>query len=222
MMTSGFSAEWEQQFAEGRHHSLWPWSDLVGLATRFLSGAGRLRVLELGCGVGANIGFFSALGADYFGIEGSATAVAATRRRFPGLAENIVHGDFTNEIPFEGMFDAIVDRSALTHNSTADIVRVVSVAWERLRPGAPYIGVDWFSKNHPCAGEGTAVDNYTRTDFEDGPFAGVGRVHFSDEAHLREVFGAFALKVLDEKILTRSLPSRAIINATWNFVAMKA
>ena len=47
------------------------------------------RVLELGCGAGANIPFFLALGMDYYAIEGSPTIVKQLHKRYADLADKI-------------------------------------------------------------------------------------------------------------------------------------
>src|SRR6202030_1413326 len=111
-------------FQLNTHISIWPWSDLVSYVNRYASSTkGYRRVLELGCGVGANIPFFLKQGSDYSSIEGSAAAVASLHEAYPTLRERIVVGDFTQAIPFSGPFDLVVDRSALTHNTTAAISR---------------------------------------------------------------------------------------------------
>ena len=42
-----------------------------------------MRVLELGCGPGANIPFFLSQGADYYAAEGSETIVVELQKKFP-------------------------------------------------------------------------------------------------------------------------------------------
>ena len=52
----GFSIEWDQRYKENLQMSIWPWSDLVSAVMRLRLPAST-RVLELGCGAGANIPF---------------------------------------------------------------------------------------------------------------------------------------------------------------------
>ena len=71
-----FSQEWEKCFKENTQISTWPWSDLVSYVMRYARPTGEnFRVLELGCGAGANIPFFISLGVDYYAIDGSSTIV---------------------------------------------------------------------------------------------------------------------------------------------------
>lgn len=181
-----------------------------------------MRVLELGCGVGANARFFLEAGCDYHAIEGSEAAVELMRSRFPELGRQLRQDDFTGGLHFGGLFDVIVDRAAVTHNAHAAIVRTLIAALAALRPGGTYIGIDWFSTAHSDAARGeVSEDPHTRRGFADGPFAGIGRVHFADEADMRALFSDFTLRLLEHKVARRVQPDGAVF-AAWNVVAEKA
>jgi SAM-dependent methyltransferase len=216
-----FSPEWERRYLENTHLAVWPWSDLVTLVRRYCGPLGSGTILELGCGAGANIPFLKSLGARYFGVDGSATMVARLQQRFADLASQIVVADFTRALPFAEQFDLVVDRAAVTHNPTAGIEAALDLAWQAMRPGAYFVGVDWFSTaftEYQC-GE-PAEDVYTRSNYADGPFAGVGRVHFSDLEHLRGLFYRFELLLAEERVRTQ-VPPTAGQFAAWNLVARK-
>lgn len=221
----GFSPEWEQRYADNTHLSVWPWSDLVSLVHRHCKPAiasGRGRVLELGCGAGANIPLFLSIGMDYSAIEGSPSIVKRLLGRYPQLGGKIVVGDFTRELPFDGGFDLVVDRASLTHNTTDAIRSALQLAFIALKPSGVFIGSDWFSTNHDDYAIGDpSEDRYTRTNHDSGQFAGVGRVHFSDEAHLRDLFSSFKIVYMEEKRLRRVEPRDNHQFASWNIVAIK-
>lgn len=217
----GFSTEWDDKYRRSGGMSQWPWSELVSAFKRHVRrDPAGLRVLELGCAVGANIPFFAAIGADYHGIEGSAAMVADLLRRFPSLDGKVVAGDFTAEVPFPGRFDVIVDRSSLTHNTTEAIRGCLRMLRDRMAPGGKFIGIDWFSVSHSDFPLGVpAGDAHTRARFPSGQFQGVGRVHFSDEAHLRDLFTGFSIDALEHKRTERILPPPGSVHAAWNIVA---
>ncbi|MBO6179167.1 MAG: hypothetical protein J6O04_08340 [Selenomonadaceae bacterium] len=80
----GFSSEWETVYKENKQLSVWPWSHLVSLAHRYGNLHEGMRVLEIGCGAGANIPFFISVGADYYGVEGSGTMAKRLNEKFGG------------------------------------------------------------------------------------------------------------------------------------------
>ena len=191
-----FLSEWNQRYNENTHLSVWPWSDLVSYVMRYAySKKKEFRVLELGFGAGANIPFFLSLGYNYYGIDGSAIIVNKLKKKFPHIKKNLIIGDFTNHIPFKEKFDLIVDRSALTHNTTEEIRQCLELVYEKMKPDAKYIGIDWFSTMHSDYLTATKVDNYTKRNYTNGQFANVGNVHFSNKSHLLDLFKKFKMLV---------------------------
>ena len=80
-----FSNEWDDKYQDNTHLSIWPWTNLVSLVMRNKPQKRNFKVLELGCGAGANIPLFVSLEADYFTVEGSKTIVDKLHQRFPHL-----------------------------------------------------------------------------------------------------------------------------------------
>jgi len=216
-----FSNEWDNRYQENTHMSIWPWSDLVSLVMRHKPQKENFKVLELGCGAGANIPLFSSLGADYYAIEGSEAIVKQLHQEYPQFRKNIVAGDFTKDIPNE-KFDLIIDRAALTHNNEKSIIECLNKCYQQLVNSGQFIGVDWFStKYHDYAKGKQEKDIWTRTNFKEGNFANVGKVHFSDKAHLLELFQNFKILNMTHKTLFEEIPDNNWGLATWNFVAEK-
>jgi SAM-dependent methyltransferase len=220
-LEKGFSKEWDERYNDIAYLSVWPWSDLVSLVYRYVRDPCGLSVLELGCGPGANIPLFRSLGCIYYAIEGSDTIVDRLRVRFPELAARIEVGDFTKGGPWRNDFDLVVDRAAVTCNSTEDIESSISFVWDALKPGGYFIGVDWYSTRHADFATGSPTqDPLTRKDFKSGEFASIGRVHFSDEPYLRELFASFELVALEHKLCERLVPTGPLF-ASWDIVVRK-
>jgi SAM-dependent methyltransferase len=93
--------------------------------------AGR-TVLEVGCGFGSHAQLFAQAGAVYTGLDLTAPAVTATRRRLMlgGLPGTIMQGD-AEHLPFpDGHFDVVwswgvIDHTADTRRALSEIARVV-------------------------------------------------------------------------------------------------
>ena len=219
----GFSTDWEACFAANTHLSIWPWSDLVSLCHRNCKDLfnNDSSVLELGCGIGANIPFFKFNGFNYHAIEGSRTAVKILHSRHPDLSDRVVCGDFTKGIEFKRQFDLVVDRAALTHNTTSSVKRALELVFSALRPGGVYVGIDWFSTGHSDFQLGNSVDKFTKTDIPGGSFANLGRVHFSSKDHLEDLFSEFSIAYLAEKTRKELVGGSSVHFASFDIVARK-
>ncbi len=218
-----FSTEWEDRFKEGTQMSIWPWSDLITYVMRYAKPDKKdCKVLELGCGAGANIPFFRTLGIKYHGIDGSQTIIDLLKKKFPELKDKLKVGDFTKDIPFDDSFDLIVDRGALTHNSTHAIKQCLQLAYSKMLTNSKYIGIDWFSTIHSEFNKGEKIDDeYTKTGFKNGQFENLGKVHFSDKNHLLNLFSKFLIVNMEHKIYNTEIPNINHSKAYWNFVAVK-
>jgi len=214
--------EWEKIYSEGKQIVQWPWSDLISYVMRYSDIKEGSKILELGCGTGANIPFFLSLGVDYYGIEQSQTAVNYILDKYPNV--NVKVGDFCSSIDFNIEFDLIVDRASVTHNTTKDIKKCLELVHNKLKSDGKYIGIDWFSIQHS---DYIDCSNYIINDFlsccnfQQGQFKDVGITHFSNETHLKKLFNKYNIEVLQEKIINNIIPNNESQFAAFNFVATK-
>jgi len=213
---------WYDTYERGEQNIRWPWSDVIGLTVRHARPSDDYkRVLELGFGSGANVSFFLATGFDYHGVECAENIVQAVRNRFPEISSKLLCADFTKEIPFASQFDLVVDRAALTHNTTEGMRSGIEKARNSLRPGGLFIGVDWFSTEHSEFQRGKPLDDqFSRSGYDDGIFQGLGVVHFCDAPLLHSLFSGFQIISLEHKAIRQMVPNELTIGV-WNFVARK-
>lgn len=197
-----FSQEWEDIYARGEQITQWPWTALVSLIMRF--GATEGRVIELGCGSGANAVFFDVMGMDYQGVDGSATAIDYLTDALPQMRGKVHVGDFTKWSFGENVADLVVDRAAVVHNPIKDISNTIDAAWRALKPGGLYIGVDWFSGAHEDRAQ----------------FSGVGVTTRMTEPLIKMIFERFEIVHLEHKIHHRIIPRRFPFGA-YDIVARK-
>jgi SAM-dependent methyltransferase len=211
--------EWESQYKLGKGDCIFPFTDLVSCVYRYVKPFAGMKVLELGCGTGANIPLFQNLGSDYYAVEGSQSAVEILAKRYPQYKSKITVGDFTKTLPQNSKFDLIVDRSSMTHNTTEEIVYCLDCLFQLMNNNAYYIGIDWFSESHSDYNKSTIkLDDNTFDGFTSGQFQNIGKVHFSTEPHLKYLFKNYTIKMLDHKVVLDLFSHRI---ATYNIVAKK-
>ena len=219
-----FSNKWDTCY-KNKTHSMnnWPFSDLVSYVMRFSKPAkSKIRVLELGCGSGANIPFFLSLNAEYFGIDESKTTIRKLKKKNPMLKNNIVVGDFTKELPFQKKFDLIVDRASINHNPTNGIKKCLDLVHQKLKTNGKFIGIDWFSTRDIGYKSGRKTNDIFTKSYVGGRYYGVSKIHFNNEKHLLNLLKNFKILCLDEKIYKSIIPIKNKTIAVWNIVAQKS
>jgi len=221
------SKEWNTRYKNNLHMSIWPWADVISTFMQYYKPKKtKIRVLELGCGAGANIPFFMSHNVDYFGIDASQFIIKKLKKKFPHISANLAAGDFTQNLSFENKFDFILDRSSVTHNSTPEIKNCLSLVNEKLKKNAKFIGIDWFSTKHFEYQKGKKTnDVFTKYDYKKGEFGGkigsAGQVHFSNKKHLLHLFRNFKILSLKEKLIQHTIPKSTKLFASWNIVVEK-
>ncbi len=118
------------QYRRFRYETEWHIPEFVN----FTEMRGR-RVLEIGCGNGADGVMFAEAGADYTGVDLTETAVAATRKHFAVMG---LTGEFhlanAEQLDFpDASFDVVYSYGVLHH--TPDPARAIREVYRLLKPG---------------------------------------------------------------------------------------
>lgn len=217
-----FSKEWDEVYKKNRHMSVWPWSDLVSFVYRYVYRNKKIKVLELGCGAGANIPFFLSLNSNYYAIEGSEHVVNMLRKKYPKLKRRIIHGDFTKSFKGLAGFDLVIDRGSLTCNDRNSVLNCINLIERALKSKGYFISIDWFSTTHSdFNSKAKSLDKYTKTNFKTRQFKNIGKIHFVDKTLIKSYFKEFKITVLEHKIIKNEIPNKGKIFAAYNFVAQK-
>jgi SAM-dependent methyltransferase len=188
-----WDSTWESVFQQ-REWGKYPAESLIRfVARRFYARQPRdaVRILELGCGAGANLWYLAREGFAAYGVDGSPTAVsrAAERLRADRLPARAIVGD-VEALPFpDGFFDAVIDVGCLCCNSRTDTMRILQEACRVLRSGGAFYSktlADGMSVGAaPVMGgplEYRAI--------HEGPLAGLGFVRLSNRESIGELYGS--------------------------------
>lgn len=192
---------WEEVFAT-RPWGRYPGEDLV----RFVMGHyGRredrasVRLLEVGCGTGANLWFMAREGFSAHGLERAPSGVALCERRLdaecPGWREaggEVQVGDLLALPHADDSFDAAIDVVAVCY-SPFDQARAAYRELARVtRPGGRLF-VRTFATG--CWGEGTGEQvgpGYWAC--AEGPLAGLGATRFTSEDQVTDLFPGWEIE----------------------------
>lgn len=217
-------AVWETLHAS-REWGKYPSVDLVRTVMRGFQDRDKtsLRVLEIGCGAGANLFFFLREGFQVCGIDGAPSAVRKAGERLGGLKQpgqefDLRVGDF-QRLPWPAeSFDLVVDYISICTNRMAEIRATLAECRRVLRPGGFMFSRAW---SRGCLGDGTG--NQIEPGTSDGPTAGpcenTGTSHFFSREELDELYAPFARRDLVQ--VTYDWKSREYRTIEWIVWAMK-
>ncbi len=154
-----------------------------------------VRVLEVGCGAGANIWYLAREGFSATGVDGSTTAIERAGRRLAAerLSADLRVGDIAElgALFAPATFDAVIDVACLWCNRSAAIQTMVNQIYTVLKPGGRVFSMLLATGSYG-EGTGTEIEPGTLVDIQEGPLRGRGLNHFFSLDEVRRVFGAFS------------------------------
>lgn len=204
-ITEANISRWDEMFA-GYAWGRYPPEELVRFMGRaFPDRRSRrsMRVLEVGCGPGANLWYLAREGFAVSGIDGSAHAIATAKQRLrdesvcaEGRLVDLKIGNFAR-LPWpHEHFDAVIDIEAISANTPAVIQSVISEVVRVLKPQGRFFAM-MFGPRTTGAGTGKLLDERTTENPTEGPLADLGTLHFFTEEEIRERFAMFSALELD-------------------------
>ena len=194
-VTAGWDPMWEQIFST-REWGKYPPEHVVRfVASNFyrIPDRKQVRLLEIGCGPGANVWFMAREGFSVSGIDGSPTAIqqASERLSREGLTADLRVGDFT-KLPWpDSIFDGVVENVSLCCNRWSTVQRVLREICRVLKAGAPFLS-SFFTDRTWGYGLGIMVEPDSFIDITDGPIAGTGFCLFLSRNRADELFHDFS------------------------------
>lgn len=108
---------------------------------------GNVRILDLGCGTGLELGCYFPLSpnTEVTGIDLAPGMLAALKGKFPDKRLNLIQGSYF-EVPLgEEVFDAAVSVESLHHFTAAEKLPLYRNLYASLKPGGFFILTDYFA-----------------------------------------------------------------------------
>lgn len=217
---------WDDLFAR-KAWGRYPPEELVRFMARTFGAAPdrkAIRVLEIGCGPGANLWYLAREGYAAYGIDGSGVALEQARQRLAGegLSAELVKGD-AMRLPWpDDHFDAVLDIECVYANVLADSRRILAEAHRVLKPGGRLFSKT-FATGTSGEGSGPRVGDEPNTyrDLRGGHFnAGYGVIRFTAESEIAGLYAGFA--DLAWELVTRTFDERRGVVREWVVTGRKA
>jgi SAM-dependent methyltransferase len=190
----GWDPVWERIFST-REWGKYPPEHVVRFVARnfyTVPNRGDVRLLEVGCGPGANVWFMAREGFAVSGIDGSPTAIRLANER---LASEGRHADLRVcdyvELPWpDASFDGVVENVSLYCNPWSSVRRALGEIRRVLKPAAPFLS-SFFTDRTWGYGLGKMVERDAFVDISEGPLASHGFSLFLNRGRLNELFSEF-------------------------------
>lgn len=213
---------WDEKYAAG-HEQRYPWDVVVSFVFRNAPrdrDRSSIRILEVGCGTGANLRFAAREGFTVAGIDGSCHAIARARRRFDeeGIEGDLRIGSFT-ELPFDdNSFDLVIDRAALTCCREKHLQSAVSEIGRVTKKRGRFL-FNPYSDLHTSYDRGSRATGGVIENIQGGSLVDVGHIHFVSRSEIDQLFmDAWKFIMVQHVECVDALGGAGGIHAEWRVI----
>lgn len=145
----------------------------------------NIKILDFGCGTGANSWYLAREGFDTYAFDISECAIEKLLSKFE--SENLkVHAKAMDGLTWDyedNFFDAAIDNVSILCNKSEDIKQMYGKVYDMLKKGGKFITVV-FDKETTGYGTGHEVEPGTYEGIDKGRLQGIGYRHFFDRDEL--------------------------------------
>ena len=149
----------------------------------------EIKILEIGCGPGANLWYLSTEGFNSFGIDISSVAINKAQKRLEKdqLTASLKVGDIS-KLPYEsGTFHAVIDNACLYNNDKKKTRIILEEVKRVLKPRGLFYSQTFSDDTY----KGRSVTQLNRLEFKDasdGAFAGGGFFRLATKESIEELY----------------------------------
>lgn len=206
-MSKSFETDWEEVH-KNQEWGRYPSEDVVRFIARNYYNKERenVKILDFGCGAGANTWFLSKEGFDTYAFDGSKFAVEKAKAY---LSKENLKADFqvadALEINYKkNYFDCIIDSAAICANTIENIVKMYEEIYEMLVDGGKLFTTGIFTTNTTGYGSGIKIEENTYKNISEGALCRKGVLHFFLKDEISEILAKIGFKNISIDMLRRT------------------
>ncbi len=202
-----FNEEWEQ-IHQSMEWGKYPSENVIRFVARnyYKRDRKHIRILDFGCGSGANTWFLAREGFDTYAFDGSKSAVEKAKAHLQAEGLSNVHFDVMDgtEILYENeFFDCVIDNVCIYANCLKYINEMYANVHRILKPGGKFFST-CFGTGTSGYGEGEQIEKNTFCNISKGALADRAVAHFFTKSELKTLAGGagFSNIIIDEMTYT--------------------
>ena len=204
----------------------YPSEDVVRFMARnyYSKDRSSIKVLDIGCGGGANTWYFAIEGFDTYAFDGSPSAVEKTKElvKAMGLTANVIVCDAAN-LPYEdNYFDIVIDSGVITANTTQGINSIISECFRVLKKEGSLFCTGLFNTQTSGMNTGVKLEENTYSNLTEGRLAGIGTVHFFTMDELDTIMSNNGFEICSKDKVTRTDNNRKDTVSYYIITAIKS
>jgi len=197
---------WELRYSQQDRIAKYPFDQVISMVMRrFASYPQRneVKILDYGCGGGANFWFLIREGFNGYACDVSPTALHLTKECLNQEGLNLPNNHFSlleeQKLPYpDSFFSAIIDRESLCQSRWTEIQSRVKEFSRILVPGGWYFGVN-FSNHHPGISDSDYLGCGDYDNFRSGLFKNQGGRHLFSLNEIQELFSGWHIECIAEQ-----------------------
>lgn len=206
-MNKSFDNTWEE-IHKSQEWGKYPSEDIIRFVARNYYNKERknIKILDFGCGAGANTWYLAREGFDTYAFDGSASAVMKVKSYL--AKENLeAHFEVADalDISYENnFFDCIIDSAVVYANTIKNITDMYKKIYDLLVPAGKLFATGLFTPNTAGYGTGILLEKNTFKDLTEGALAGRGTVHFFEKEEILELLDSIGFHNINIDVTKRT------------------
>lgn len=185
-----FSNEWEKIHSE-QEWGHYPSEMVIRFVARNYYKAQRdqVKILDFGCGAGANTWYLAREGFDVYAFDGSQSAVSKAEKYLQKEGYSSVHFDVMDGIDItykNEFFDCVIDSVCIYANMKEYIVKMYEQVYRVLKKGGKIFS-SCFGTETTGYGTGICLEERTYENIENGVLSGRAIAHFFTKEEFLDV-----------------------------------